>query len=150
MAIEINHDLKVKASAAIVWEVITDLEKYSEWNPFMLWCKTTFKPGDVVDLKVKLGKQVRQEQEVMVEYNEGVGFSYQMKPPPLGALKSFRTHRIESVDDTNSVYHSTFKLEGWLSPVVVAVMGKHLKTGFDGMSHAIRDRAEKLAADRAA
>ena len=150
MAIEIKHDLEVKAPAAVVWEVITDLDRYSDWNPFLQTCSTTFKPGDPVDLTVKLGKQLRQEREFMVQYEESVGFAYQMKPPPLGALKSFRSHRIEAVDAENCIYHSSFRLEGWLSPIVNLAVGKHLHTGFDGMSYGIRDRAEQLAVKRAA
>lgn len=148
MAIDITHDLEVAASAAVVWEVLTDMKKYEEWNPFLLACDSTLKPGDPMNLTVQLGKSVRNEQEVMATYDEGKGFSYQMKPPPLGALASRRSHEIQAISDSRCRYISRFHLEGWLSPVVNLAVGKHLHTGFDGMSHGIKKRAEQLAAER--
>src|SRR3546814_14762853 len=37
-----------------VWEVIRDLSKYPEWNPFCIECRSTLQPGDPIDMKVKL------------------------------------------------------------------------------------------------
>lgn len=147
MAFAIDHDLEVDAPPEKVWEVITDVERYSEWNPFVVECHSTLKPGDPLRMKVKLGSSVRQEQERIDSYDEGVGFAYRMEPPPLGALASFRSHRIEPLGNGKSRYISHFELNGWLSPVVKAFVGAKLEAGFTGMSHGIRDRAEALADD---
>lgn len=148
MAIVIEHNLEVDAPAEAVWEVISDMGSYKEWNPFVIDCSSTLKPGDPVDMTVRLGKQTRQEQEVMVSCNEGRGFTYAMRPPPLGALASRRSHDIEPIDENRSVYKSRFELKGWLSPIVKMAVGGSLQAGFDGMSHGIKQRAEELHAAR--
>ena len=145
MAFTIEHHLEVDAPAERVWEVITDLARYGEWNPFVRACRSTLKPGDPLEMEVKLGNSVRQEEEIMHSYDEGVGFAYCMDPPPLGALASYRSHRIEPVDANRCRYHSRFELTGWLAPVVKAFVGAKLQDGFTGMSYGIRDRAEELA-----
>ena len=145
MAFAIDHDLEINAPPEKVWEVISDLDSYGEWNPFVLECRSTLKPGDPLRMKVKLGSGVRQEQERVASYNEGVGFSYRMEPPPLGALASYRSHKIVPLGEGRSRYISHFELNGWLSPVVKAFVGSKLQAGFDGMSHGIKDRAEALA-----
>ena len=150
MAFAIDHDLAVNAPPETLWEVISDLPRYGEWNPFVRACRSTLKPGDPLKMEVQLGGTTRQEQETVKSYDEGKGFAYGMVPPPLGALTSFRSHRIESAGNGKARYISHFELSGWLSPVVKAFVGSKLQAGFDGMSYAIRDRAEALAAERKA
>lgn len=150
MAIEINHELTINAPAGIVWEVISDAARYAEWNPFVLECETKLQPGSPINMKVKLGNGIQKANEIIDEVHEGRGFSYRMKPPPLGALCSYRTHDIEPQSDNISVYRSHFELDGWLSPLVSMLMRSKLQAGFDGMSHAIKARAESLAQARQA
>lgn len=145
MAFSIDHSLEVNAPPETVWEVITDLPRYGEWNPFVRACRSTLKPGDPLQMEVRLGNTTRQEEEVIREYDEGRGFAYSMRPPPLGALASFRSHRIEPLGEGKSRYYSHFELKGWLSPVVKAFVGAKLQTGFTGMSQGIKQRAEALA-----
>lgn len=145
MSFSIDHSLEVNAPPEKVWEVISDLDSYGEWNPFVRECRSSLKPGDPLRMKVQLGSSVREEEEIVEQYTEGKGFAYGMKPPPLGALKSFRSHRIEPLGEGKSRYISHFELNGWLAPVVKAFVGSKLQTGFDDMSEGIRKRAEELA-----
>lgn len=146
MAFVIEHNLEVNAPAETVWEVITDFPRYGEWNPFVVACETTLKPGEPIDMQVKLLGRPQHQQEIILDCEPGRGFSYRMKPVPPGALSSRRYHRIEALDGNRSRYHSRFELHGWLAPVVQGLLGGRLRTGFSGMSHGIRDRAEALAA----
>lgn len=145
MAIQIDHELRINAPASTVWEVITDTAVYGEWNPFVEECQCELRPGGPINMKVRLGSGLQKANEVIDEVHEGRGFSYRMKPPPLGALRSYRSHDIEPLDDGSCVYRSHFELDGWLSPVVTLIMKSKLQEGFDGMSHAVKDRAEELA-----
>ncbi len=48
MAFIIEKNLEINAPAEVVWEVITDLARYPEWNPFCVECSSTMQPGDPV------------------------------------------------------------------------------------------------------
>lgn len=146
MAIQIDHDLEINAPAAVVWDVITDTARYSEWNPFVLECDADLRPGQPINMRVRLGKGIQKANEIIEQVEEGRGFSYHMKPPPLGALRSRRSHDIEPLDENRCRYRSHFELDGWLSPLVIFLMRDKLQAGFDGMSHGIKARAETLAA----
>lgn len=148
MAFVIDHSFKVAASPEVVWEVITDLDRYGEWNPFVHECRSTLKPGDPIHMLAQIGDGTRRQEETMQEYREGEGFAYCMKPVPLGALSSYRSHRIEPAEGGHSRYHSKFQLHGWLAPVVRALLGSKLEAGFTGMSRGVRDRAQALARER--
>ncbi len=146
---ELRHEFEVDAPAAVVWEVITDLDRYGDWNPFVVEARSTLKPGDVIDMKVKLVGPPQKQQEVMLSFDEGRGFAYRMKPFPLGALSSRRSHEITPLDDGRCRYRSHFELRGWMMPLVRGLFGAAMTRGFDGMSAGIRDEAQRRAAKAA-
>lgn len=148
MAFVIDFTLEVDASAATVWDVITDVDAYREWNPFVRACSSSLKPGEPMSMTVQIGKSTRNETEIMQSYDEGRGFAYAMQPPPLGALSSLRSHTIEPLGAERCRYYSHFELNGWLAPVVKMFVGAKLQAGFRGMSEGIRDRAQALAKQR--
>jgi hypothetical protein len=143
-----DHVLVIDAAPEVVWEVLTDFPRYAEWNPFVVDCKSTLQPGEPIDLRVKLFTQPQDQREWMTEHVPGRRFAYRMKPFPLGALSSARSHDVESIGAGKTRYRSHFELRGWLVPVVRVVLGARLERGFDGMSNAIKDRAETLAQRR--
>lgn len=146
MSFVIDRSTEVEAPASLVWNVITDLPAYGEWNPFVPECRSTLRPGDAIEMQVRLGAgRLSRQVEWMTAFDEGRGFAYRMKPVPLGALSSARVHRIEPIDARRSRYHTHFELNGWLSGLVRALMRARLERGFDDMTQGIRQRAEWLA-----
>lgn len=144
----IDEVLEIRAPLDVVWEVVSDLPRYGDWNPFCLECRSTLKPGDPIDMKVRLTAKPQHQREWMLEYVEGRRFAYRMKPVPLGALSSYRSHELESMSDERTRYHSYFHLKGWFKPLVLALLRGKLQAGFDGMSMALKQRAEALWAER--
>src|SRR3546814_12580154 len=76
----IEKTVEIKAPAAVVWEVIRDLSKYPEWNPFCIECRSTLQPGDPIDMKVKLMAKPQPQRAWVKEYVEGRRFASAMKP----------------------------------------------------------------------
>lgn len=143
----IEKTVEINAPAAVVWEVITDLKRYPEWNPFCLQCESSLKPGEPITMTVKLMAKPQKQVEVMLEYVEGRRFAYCMKPVP-GLLSSFRSHDVEALSAERTRYRSTFQLKQWFRVVVLALLKPKLEAGFAGMTAAIQLRAERLWAQR--
>ena len=139
---EINHDIEINAPAEAVWDVITDFDRYPEWNPFVVEARSSLQPGEPIDMKVKLLGPVQRQVEVILDVRPGEGFSYHMRPFPLGALSSLRSHKISDLGNGRCRYQSHFELRGWMMPLVRGLMRGALERGFGGMSQAIRERAE--------
>lgn len=144
MAFVIEETREIAAPAEVVWEVISDLSRYGEWNPFVSKCESTLQPGDAIDMTVHLMKKPQQQREWITEYREGRGFSYRMKPVPASALSSARWHDIAPLDEQRCRYVSHFELRGWLMPLVRSLLGRRLRAGFDGMTAGVAKRAEAL------
>lgn len=150
MPFVIDKTLDINAPAEVVWEVISDLARYPEWNPFCLECRSTLQPGDPIDMTVKLMAKPQQQREWMISCEPGTGFSYRMKPVPLGALSSQRSHTIVATGAATARYRSYFHLQGWMKVVVLGLFRGKLEQGFAGMTDAIKARAESLWAQRQA
>jgi hypothetical protein len=50
---EIYTELNIRASARRVWEALTDLEHYRDWNPFLVAASGTVTPGSRVRICAK-------------------------------------------------------------------------------------------------
>jgi hypothetical protein len=148
MSFKIDATVEIDAPASVVWEVITDLSAYPQWNPFVIECRSTLKPGDAIDMQVKLMAKPQKQREWMKQHVPGKLLAYAMKPVPLGALSSDRSHEVEAIDPERTRYRSHFELRGWLMPLTRAMLGARLEAGFAGMTQGIRQRAESLSAQR--
>ncbi|AFU04357.1 SRPBCC domain-containing protein [Nocardia brasiliensis] len=144
MAFVIDASVDIDAPAERVWQVITDFPHYGEWNPFVSECRSSLVPGEPIDMVVHLGGRPRRQREWIRSHTPGHELSYSMKPTPFGALHSLRSHTLTPLGDHRTRYESHFELNGWLHPLVVALLGKHLKAGFAGMTAGIQQRAEAL------
>jgi uncharacterized protein YndB with AHSA1/START domain len=145
MAFVIDATLDIEAPAELVWRVITDFPRYAEWNPFLASCSSTLKPGDPIDLQVRLSASgTRAQREWILSHSPGREFSYRMKPAPLGALRSRRSHTVTPLGPGRSRYESHFELGGWLQPLVRTLLGAQLERGFAGMTAGIKSQAELL------
>ena len=148
MKFTIDKTVDIDAPASIVWEVITDLAAYPQWNPFCVECQSTLKPGDPIDMRVKLAGRPQKQREWMKEHIPGKRLAYAMKPVPAGALNSGRSHEVKSIGHDRTRYQSHFELRGWMMPLVRGLLGRRLQHGFAGMTAGIQQRAEQLWAQR--
>ena len=140
-----EHEHEIDAPPAVVWEVITDWDRYPEWNPFVVGCSSTLEVGDPIDMRVRVFPWFAQRQrEWITEHEPGVRFCYSMGGVPRAILSSARCHTLTARSDGRTHYVSRFELRGLLAPVVGWTLGPRLASGFDAMSAAIRTRAERL------
>ena len=52
-AIVISEKVGINAPASVVWDILTDMPKYGEWNPFCVECESTLEMGAPVKMKLK-------------------------------------------------------------------------------------------------
>lgn len=147
----IEHTFEVAAPAETVWDVVTDLDRYPEWNPFVVACRSTLAPGAPIVMRVRVLPFVAQPQrETIFEHVPGRRLSYGLAPLPLGMLASSRSHEVTPLGPERARYASHFELRGWLAPLVQGLLGRRLAAGFTAMSGALAARAEALHAGRVA
>jgi hypothetical protein len=143
VALVIEHRLRIDAPAERVWSVISDLDRYPEWNPFVVACFSTLAVGDPIRMRVRLLPGLAQPQtERVLEHEPGRRLRYGIPGSALGALASSRSHEVTALTADRTEYHSRFELSGWLAPLVSLLLGRRLAAGFEAMSLALQTRAE--------
>ena len=142
MKFEILLDTSINKPQSQVWQVLSDLDKYAEWNPFVKRCESSLAEGEAIIMWVKLLPFILRQKET-IRRNDGAGFmEYGIHIP--GLLHSTRQHILSADNAQSCHYHSVFRLEGILAPVVGAMLGKQLRKGFSSMTEAVKTRTESL------
>ena len=145
---EIRNDLTrtIEAPAAVVWDVITDVARYGEWNPFVVACRSSLAPGDPIAMRVHLfAKFAISQTETIFEHLPGDRLCYGLRDAFLGGLTSERCHLVAPEGATRTRYESRFGMRGPLALLVAASLGRRLERGFSAMTDALVRRAESLA-----
>jgi len=145
----IEEELNIAAPSNVVWEVITDLASYGQWNPFVVGCRSTLVVGNPIHMRVKIFSWFAQPQrEVIQDHIPGQRLCYGLDGGRLGAVISRRCHDLESLDRGRTRYRSRFVLSGWMAPLTRFLLGARLRRGFHSMTAGIRTRAEQLWRER--
>lgn len=146
MPFVIDEVCEIAAPAAFVWDVVTDLPAYGEWNPFVVSCRSTLVVGEQIALRVRLVPWFTQPQdETVFDHVPGQRLCYGLDGGALGAIVSRRSHELDALGPARCRYRSHFELSGWLAGVVRMLFGSSLHRGFHAMTDAIRQRAEQRA-----
>ena len=139
------HTVEIAAPAERVWQVIVDLDRYPEWNPFVVACRSSLRVGEPIEMRVRVFPFFAQPQrETILEHEPGRLLCYGLPKRGSGALFSRRCHEVEAQGPERARYVSRFELDGWMEPVVRSLLGRLLAAGFAAMSAAIGERAESL------
>jgi len=142
----IEHRLRIDSPVQTVWEVISHLDRYPEWNPFVVACSSTLAVGDPIRMRVRVLPGLAQPQtERVLEHEPGRRLCYGILA--LGALTSRRSHEVTALTAERTEYVSRFELDGWLAPLASLLLGRRLAAGFESMSLALQARAEAQASD---
>lgn len=145
MSREIRFELDVDASAEVVWEVISDLARYAEWNPFVIRATSACEVGAPIRMKVQMFRAFAQSQtETITEFTAPQRICWGLAGGGWSALSSRRCQVVTPVGPSRCRYVSEFQLHGWFAPVVMGLLGGRLQAGFRAMSHAAKRRAEEL------
>ena len=143
----VEQALHVAAPAPVVWQVITDLARYPEWNPFVRACRSDLAVGSPIDMRVAgLAPFELAQREHILAHEPGRRLCYGLDGAFAGGVSSERCHVVTPLDAATTRYESSFALRGTLAPLVRLLLGRRLAHGFDAMTAALAKRAEALAA----
>ena len=67
---EITTEVQIAATSSQVWEVLTDFDSYSEWNPFIKFITGEVKVGNII--KAELGGMTFKPEVLIYEKKQRV------------------------------------------------------------------------------
>ncbi len=140
---ELRTEIEIQASPEKVWQVLTDLAKYPEWNPFIHHAIGTAKVGEKVDITFRSGSKdmTLHCSVVKAEPNQELCWKYHVILPSLWrgehsfTIEPMGTNRVRFID--KEIFN------GLLIPLQAKDIDTNTRRDFEKMDKALKARAEQ-------
>lgn len=141
--------IEIDAPASVVWDVLIDLPKYDEWNPFCVHCESTLEMGAPVVMTMAMPWDPS-ERAVMTE------FLCAFEPEKLLAWEMYwsepwpyagrRDQVIERLGPERCAYYTTDAFLGENGIHIQRFANSWISAGFTATAHALKAQAERIYA----
>jgi hypothetical protein len=140
----IETSIEIDAPPEHVWEVFSDFESYPDWNPFVA----------SLTGKVEVGERI----EARLTPPEGRSMTFKPRVTALDRQRELRwlgnllmpglfdgEHQflLEPIDGARTRFIQREDFTGVLVPLVLRMVGKSTKAGFEAMNAALKKRVEE-------
>lgn len=139
---ELRTEIEIQASPEKVWKILTDLDKWPDWNPFITHAIGNAQLGEKVDITVGSGPKamVLHCTVTNVELNRELRWKYHMMLPFLFQGEHSMSIEPLGADHVRFVDREVFN--GLLVPLQAKDIDINSKRGFEAMDQALKERAE--------
>ncbi|RLC94436.1 MAG: hypothetical protein DRI39_02925 [Chloroflexi bacterium] len=143
----VRSEIDIDAPAERVWNIVVDLARYPEWNPFTprIGAESIVVGKEfTLDCWMTEKQLLRDEKEVFLAYEPEQyrvcwGTSRTRGRP---GIKSFRWQICQPLDGHRTHFINYEEFHGVLAPLVNLLYGKKLQRAFDRYCRALKGRAE--------
>ena len=142
-----TEPVEIHAPIDLVWTVLTEVDKYRDWNPFTPRVQTDFSIGSPANLLVRMGPAKFRIAESMCAFEKTRLIAWEKTFGALWLLHAVREQHLEPAGKTRCSYHNTDRLTGVLAPMVLVCFGGYMRRGFDDVAEGLKARAEALDAE---
>ncbi len=137
-----SDTVEIDAPIELVWDVLTDVARYGEWNPFTQCEGADLRVGAPIHLDVTLGLYRRKQTEWISALEPPNLLSWRMQIGAPFLLDSLREQRLTALGEKRCTYCTTDVLNGLLTPLVVVSFASIMRRGFNGVGQALKRESE--------
>jgi hypothetical protein len=137
----IEDTVDIQAPAATVWQVLTDTDRYQDWNPFMPRLSGRLTPGERLTITVRPGTRTMTFRPTVLAVEDGTLICWRGRLGMPGLFDGEHELRLEPTADGGTRFVQRERFTGLLVPMMPRVLDD-TATGFAAMNVALRDRAE--------
>jgi len=134
---------EIGAPVEIIWDILTDFNKYPDWNPFITSIKGNLKNGARlrVNLKFPNGKKKNFTPRLkkVVRNSELRWRGYFVMP---GLFDGEHVFVVEKLSKVKTLFMHSETFMGILSPILLPIIRKRTQKSFENMNDALKVRAE--------
>ena len=139
----IYTSIDIDAASSTVWELLTDLEAYSEWNPQTTSASGTVAMNEVVDLHVEpTGSRTADIRATVTRFEPESALEWVTKLPIPGLFTARHSFELDDLGNGRTHFINRERLSGLLVPVVVA---NDAVRDYEAMNRALKEHAERVA-----
>ena len=139
MTKQVKTSINIQASRETIWNILTDFEKFAEWNPFVKSLTGDVKVGNRIEVNLQ-GMTFKPKVLAFEEKSEFKWIGHLWVKGLFDGEHWF--YLTENEDGTTHFEHSeTFN--GILVPLFSKKLDTEIKAGFEEMNARLKERAEK-------
>lgn len=142
--------VEIDAPARVVWQVLTDVDNYAQWNPLCVSARSTLEIGSPVEMMLA-DYAGEAEAYPYVEYVCAVVperlLSWELRATEICADAARRDQVIEHIAENRCLYYSTDAFLGVDAQKIMDEHGDWVKRAFDETAIALKGRSESIYAD---
>ena len=137
-----SEPVTIEAPVETVWQVLTDFDRYGDWNPFTPHVKADLAMGARVDMRVAMGGYRLKQTEVICAVDPPTRLAWRTIIGARWLLRAVREQRLEALSDRTCRYTTSDEFKGVLMPLVILFTGGFVRRGFNAVALALKRRAE--------
>lgn len=142
-----SDEVTINAPASLVWQILTDFDRYGDWNQFCPSVKNkALEIGEPVEMMVDLGRGLQEQTEYICRIEPERVIAWEMDPANREIVYAVRTQTITPVDEQSCRYISIDEFEGEMTAAVVETEGANVERGFNLCAQCLKAHAEALYA----
>lgn len=141
--IDIRTTADIHAPPDAIWQALTDLPKYPEWNPYITRANGAVEVGERLELRVEPpGGLARTARPVVIEAESNRELTWVEEGWLPGMLDGHHSFTIvpRGQNRTHVVHRATFT--GLLLPFMRARLETNVREGLEAMNRALKARAQ--------
>ena len=139
----IAAEIEIEAPVSVIWDVLSDLDSYVDWNPFLPLASGSIVEGERIEVFIKppraKGTTIT-PRVVLVE--EGRGFSWRSNILFPGLFDVEHYFIIDPIDDTRCRFVQGEEVSGFFVIPIIWLIGGATRRGFERMNEALKARCE--------
>lgn len=146
-AVTVSETVEIAAPARVVWQVLTDMPRYAEWNPFCVRAVSPLTMGAPVEMTLvnyAVPGTLVPNLEYICAFEPERLLSWEMRHTPEWPYPARRDQVIEATGTETCRYFSTDAFLGANGIHVFRFAGPWIKRAFDDSARALKARAEAL------
>ncbi len=141
---EIYSEIIINTSAQVVWNILTDFEKFGEWNPFIKEISGTLKEGSQLRIFIEPPNSKGMEFKPTlkkVETEKRIQWLGKVWIPKL--FDGEHSWSINQINDNSVLFIQKERFTGIFVPFFAELL-KNTKSGFEMMNEALKKEAEEI------
>lgn len=139
-----SEEITINAPAELVWEVIVDFPRYSEWNEFCPQADGEAVVGSPLRMMVDLGHGPQEQVEYITRVEPPRVIVWSMENKPGDPIHADRLQRLTPIDGNSCRYISIDNFSGEAVAAMMDLMGEPVERGFNLCAMNLKARAESL------
>lgn len=140
---ELHTEIEIQSTPERVWQILTNLDQYPEWNPFIYLAAGRANVGENVDIKVRSGSKETTLHCTVVKAEPGreLCWKYHVLLPAL--FSGEHSFRIEPIGENKVRFVDREIFSGLLVQTQSRDIDTNSKQGFEAMDRALKRKAEQ-------